>query len=41
MDGPAAIVNHSEVAILGLGRIIDKPWMLMGRAQSLVADPHV
>jgi 2-oxoisovalerate dehydrogenase E2 component (dihydrolipoyl transacylase) len=27
VDGSAAIINHPEVAILGLGRIIDRPWV--------------
>nr|WP_279579135.1 dihydrolipoamide acetyltransferase family protein [Fodinicola feengrottensis] len=26
VDGSAAIINHPEVAILGVGRIIDRPW---------------
>jgi pyruvate dehydrogenase E2 component (dihydrolipoamide acetyltransferase) len=26
----AAIINHPEVAILGVGRIIDKPWVVDG-----------
>ncbi|APX02899.1 dihydrolipoamide acetyltransferase family protein [Arthrobacter sp. QXT-31] len=26
VDGSAAIINYPEVAILGVGRIIDKPW---------------
>jgi pyruvate dehydrogenase E2 component (dihydrolipoamide acetyltransferase) len=30
VDGSAAIINHPEVAILGVGRIIDKPWVLDG-----------
>ncbi|MFC7401798.1 dihydrolipoamide acetyltransferase family protein [Citricoccus sp. GCM10030269] len=29
-DGSAAIINHPEVAILGLGRIIDRPWVVDG-----------
>jgi pyruvate dehydrogenase E2 component (dihydrolipoamide acetyltransferase) len=28
VDGSAAIINHPEVAILGIGRIIDKPWVV-------------
>jgi 2-oxoisovalerate dehydrogenase E2 component (dihydrolipoyl transacylase) len=31
VDGSAAIINHPEVAILGLGRIIDRPWVVDGR----------
>lgn len=27
VDGSAAIINHPEVAILGIGRIIDRPWV--------------
>ncbi|WP_461172245.1 2-oxo acid dehydrogenase subunit E2 [Arthrobacter sp. Z1-9] len=30
VDGSAAIINHPEVAILGVGRIIDKPWVVNG-----------
>lgn len=30
VDGSAAIINHPEVAILGMGRIIDKPWVVNG-----------
>jgi 2-oxoisovalerate dehydrogenase E2 component (dihydrolipoyl transacylase) len=33
VDGSAAIINHPEVAILGLGRIIDRPWAVDGRVQ--------
>ncbi|UKA53459.1 2-oxo acid dehydrogenase subunit E2 [Arthrobacter sp. FW305-BF8] len=28
VDGSAAIINYPEVAILGIGRIIDKPWVV-------------
>ncbi len=28
VDGSAAIINHPEVAMLGLGRIIDRPWVV-------------
>ena len=31
IDGSAAIINHPEVAILGMGRIIDRPWVVDGR----------
>ena len=31
IDGSAAIINHPEVAILGVGRIIDRPWVVDGR----------
>ena len=30
VDGSAVIINHPEVAILGLGRIIDRPWVVDG-----------
>jgi pyruvate dehydrogenase E2 component (dihydrolipoamide acetyltransferase) len=30
VDGSAAIINHPEVAILGFGRIIDRPWVVDG-----------
>ncbi|MGW4116467.1 dihydrolipoamide acetyltransferase family protein [Actinosynnema sp. NPDC004786] len=30
VDGSAAIINHPEAAILGLGRIIDRPWAVGG-----------
>jgi len=31
VDGSAAIINHPQVAILGFGRIIDRPWVLDGQ----------
>lgn len=31
VDGSAAIINYPEVAILGLGRIVDKPWVVDGQ----------
>jgi 2-oxoisovalerate dehydrogenase E2 component (dihydrolipoyl transacylase) len=31
VDGSAAIINHPEVAILGIGRILDKPWVVDGQ----------
>jgi len=31
VDGSAAIINHPEAAILGVGRIIDKPWVVEGQ----------
>ncbi|WP_433262150.1 dihydrolipoamide acetyltransferase family protein [Actinosynnema sp. CS-041913] len=31
VDGSAAIINHPEAAILGIGRIIDRPWAVDGR----------
>ncbi|AXB48144.1 dihydrolipoamide acetyltransferase family protein [Amycolatopsis albispora] len=30
VDGSAAIINHPEAAILGMGRIIDRPWVVGG-----------
>src|SRR5690606_30617865 len=30
VDGSAAIINHPEAAILGIGRIIDRPWVVNG-----------
>jgi len=30
VDGSAAIINHPEVAILGVGRIIARPWVVDG-----------
>jgi 2-oxoisovalerate dehydrogenase E2 component (dihydrolipoyl transacylase) len=31
VDGSAAIINHPEVAILGMGRVIDRPWVTDGQ----------
>ncbi|WP_433041905.1 dihydrolipoamide acetyltransferase family protein [Dactylosporangium sp. CS-033363] len=31
VDGSAAIINHPEVAILGIGRIMDRPWVVDGQ----------
>ncbi|CAM03225.1 pyruvate dehydrogenase E2 component (dihydrolipoamide acetyltransferase) [Saccharopolyspora erythraea NRRL 2338] len=31
VDGSAAIINQPEAAILGVGRIIDRPWAVDGR----------
>src|SRR5690606_1614739 len=30
VDGSAAIINHPEVAILGVGRAIERPWVVDG-----------
>jgi pyruvate dehydrogenase E2 component (dihydrolipoamide acetyltransferase) len=30
VDGSAAIINHPEVALVGMGRIIDRPWVVDG-----------
>jgi pyruvate dehydrogenase E2 component (dihydrolipoamide acetyltransferase) len=31
VDGSAAIINHPEVAILGMGRILERPWVVRGK----------
>ena len=31
VDGSAAIINHPEVAILGMGRILERPWVVDGQ----------
>jgi 2-oxoisovalerate dehydrogenase E2 component (dihydrolipoyl transacylase) len=31
VDGSAAIINHPEVAILGMGRVIERPWVVDGQ----------
>ncbi len=31
VDGSAAIINHPEVAMVGLGRIVDRPWVVDGQ----------
>jgi pyruvate dehydrogenase E2 component (dihydrolipoamide acetyltransferase) len=31
VDGSAAIINHPEAAIVGIGRIIDRPWVVDGQ----------
>lgn len=31
VDGSAAIINHPEVAILGMGRVIPRPWVVDGQ----------
>jgi 2-oxoisovalerate dehydrogenase E2 component (dihydrolipoyl transacylase) len=31
VDGSAAIINHPEVAILGIGRILERPWVVDGQ----------
>ena len=33
VDGSAAIINHPEVAILGIGRVIERPWVVDGRLE--------
>ncbi|MDQ2723673.1 MAG: 2-oxo acid dehydrogenase subunit E2, partial [Actinomycetota bacterium] len=31
VDGSTPIINHPEAAILGIGRIVDKPWVIDGQ----------
>ncbi|MEO8907824.1 MAG: dihydrolipoamide acetyltransferase family protein, partial [Microbacteriaceae bacterium] len=31
VDGSAAIINHPEVAILGIGRMLERPWVIGGQ----------
>ncbi len=31
VDGSAAIINHPEVALVGMGRIFDRPWVVDGQ----------
>jgi len=31
VDGSTPIINHPEVAMLGIGRMIDRPWVVGGR----------
>lgn len=31
VDGSAAIINHPDVAILGIGRMLERPWVVDGR----------
>lgn len=31
VDGSTPIINHPEAALLGVGRIVDKPWAIDGR----------
>ena len=39
VDGSAAIINHPEVAILGIGRIIDRPWVRRRRSWRSARSP--
>lgn len=48
VDGSAAIINHPEVAMLGIGRVLERAWVVDGRVQarriaqlSLVFDHRV
>jgi pyruvate dehydrogenase E2 component (dihydrolipoamide acetyltransferase) len=31
VDGSAAIINHPEVAMLGIGRVLERPWVVDGQ----------
>ncbi len=31
VDGSAAIINHPDVAILGIGRLLERPWVVDGQ----------
>jgi 2-oxoisovalerate dehydrogenase E2 component (dihydrolipoyl transacylase) len=31
VDGSTPIINHPEAALLGIGRIVDKPWVVRGQ----------
>ncbi|MFI7211105.1 dihydrolipoamide acetyltransferase family protein [Micromonospora maritima] len=31
VDGSTPIINHPEAALLGVGRIVDKPWVVQGQ----------
>jgi pyruvate dehydrogenase E2 component (dihydrolipoamide acetyltransferase) len=31
VDGSTPIINHPEAALLGIGRIVDKPWVVEGQ----------
>ena len=41
VDGSAAIINHPQVAILGFGRIIDRPWVVDGEIVAAQDHPDV
>jgi pyruvate dehydrogenase E2 component (dihydrolipoamide acetyltransferase) len=34
VDGSAAIINHPEVAIVGIGRIMERPWVVEGTVRA-------
>lgn len=34
VDGSTPIINHPEAAMLGVGRIVDKPWVHKGRVKA-------
>ena len=31
VDGSTPIINHPEAALFGVGRIVDKPWVVQGQ----------
>ena len=31
VDGSAAIINHPEAAMLGIGRLVERPWVVDGQ----------
>ena len=31
VDGSTPIINHPEAALFGIGRIVDKPWVVAGQ----------
>ena len=33
VDGSTPIINHPEAAMIGIGRIVDKPWVVEGRLE--------
>lgn len=33
VDGSAAIINYPEAAILGIGRVVEKPWVVNGKVK--------
>ncbi|WP_350349875.1 dihydrolipoamide acetyltransferase family protein [Agromyces sp. G08B096] len=33
VDGSAAIINHPEAAMLGIGRLVERPWVVDGRIE--------
>jgi len=33
VDGSTPIINHPEAAMIGIGRIVDKPWAVEGRLE--------
>ncbi|WP_421014069.1 dihydrolipoamide acetyltransferase family protein, partial [Glutamicibacter creatinolyticus] len=33
VDGSAAIINYPEAAILGIGRVVERPWVVKGKVK--------